>query len=253
MTIWSLIGLAAFLVALAFGLRGVVQRMTVYEYQHAVRFDRGRYSGVLTPGCYWIFTPSTTIRVLDARPSILTIPGQELLSSDGVALKVSLLLEARIADPRAASLTSANHQESLYASAQTALRSAIGERSIEAILESRNALATQLRTEVEPAASALGLELRAISIKDIMFPGSLKEAFSQTARARQEGQAALERARGETAALRNLANAARMLDSNPNLFQLRLLLQAASSSGKLVLNLTPPEGVRTNAESASND
>jgi hypothetical protein len=72
-----------------------------------------------------------------------------------------------------------------------------------------------------------------------MFPGSLKEAFSQTARAKQEAQAALERARGESAALRNLANAARMLEGNPNLFQLRLL-QAASDAEKIVLTVSPP-------------
>jgi regulator of protease activity HflC (stomatin/prohibitin superfamily) len=81
-----------------------------------------------------------------------------------------------------------------------------------------------------------GLELISISIKDIMFPGSLKDAFSQTARAKQEAQARLERARGETAALRNLANAARMFENNPNLFQLRLL-QAVSDSGKIVLQV----------------
>jgi regulator of protease activity HflC (stomatin/prohibitin superfamily) len=180
------------------------------------------------------------VRFLEARPRIITIPGQELLSSDGVTLKVSLLLEVRISDPKAATLESANYEESLYARAQAALRIAIGEKPIEQILQSRADLSGRLQAEVEPAASALGLELKSISIKDIMFPGSLKEAFSQTARAKQEAQAALERARGETAALRSLANAARVFDNNPSLFQLRLL-QAASESGKLVLTVTPPD------------
>jgi regulator of protease activity HflC (stomatin/prohibitin superfamily) len=52
-------------------------------------------------------------------------------------------------------------------------------------------------------------------VKDVMFPAELKRAFADTLKAKQEGQAALERARGESAALRNLANAARVLEGNP--------------------------------------
>jgi hypothetical protein len=51
-------------------------------------------------------------------------------------------------------------------------------------------------------------------------------------------RAALEKARGETAALRSLANAARMMDDNPNLLQLRALQALADSGGNtLVLGL----------------
>jgi len=61
-----------------------------------------------------------------------------------------------------------------------------------------------------------------------MFPGEMKKAFAQVVKAQKDGQAALEKARGETAALRSLANAARMMDDNPNLLQLRAF---ASSRG----------------------
>lgn len=236
---WSLLGLAVALVAAAAVLSRIIRRVTVFEYQHALRFRQGRFAGVLEPGSYWTLTPLTTIQFLEARPQVATIPGQEVLSADGVSLKVSLLLHLRISDPKAATLEAASYQEALYAKAQAALRVAIGEKPIEEVLESRAELSARLQAEVEPAATALGVELRALSIKDIMFPGSLKEAFSQAARAKQEGQAALERARGETAALRNLANAGRMLQDNPGLFQLRLL-QSASEAGKLVVNVGPP-------------
>jgi len=75
-----------------------------------------------------------------------------------------------------------------------------------------------------------------------MFPGDLKRVFAQVVQARKEGQAALEKARGETAALRNLANAARLVDGNPALLQLRLLQQLGSATGNtivLALGATP--------------
>jgi hypothetical protein len=68
-----------------------------------------------------------------------------------------------------------------------------------------------------------------------MFPGEMKKAFAQVVKAQKEGQAALERARGETAALRNLANAARMMDDNPNLLQLRALQSLADSGGNTLV------------------
>jgi regulator of protease activity HflC (stomatin/prohibitin superfamily) len=250
MTFWSLLGLVLVVIVLAAGLSRIVERTTVFEYQHAIRFVRGRFAGVIAPGIHWSFRPFTAIQILEARPRVITIAGQEVLSSDGVALKASLLLEVRISDPKLAALESASYEQSLYAKAQAALRIAIGEKPIEDVLRSRGELSDRLVADVEPAARALGLELRSISIKDLMFAGTLKEAFSQTARAKQEAQAALERARGESAALRNLANAARLLENNPNLFQLRLL-QAASEGGKIVINLTPPDaGAKTVASGA---
>jgi len=54
-----------------------------------------------------------------------------------------------------------------------------------------------------------------------MFPADLKRAFADVLKAKQEGQAALERARGESASLSaNLANAARVLEGNPALMNL---------------------------------
>ena len=57
----------------------------------------------------------------------------------------------------------------------------------------------------------------------------------------KEGQAALERARGETAALRNLANAARMLENNPalqNLRWLQTISELGAKGGSVVVHLS---------------
>src|SRR5258708_22735068 len=73
-----------------------------------------------------------------------------------------------------------------------------------------------------------------------MLPAELKRAFGDVLKAKQEGQAALERARGESASLRNLANAARVLEGNPALMNLRLMqsLTAAQNAGNtLVLGM----------------
>ena len=68
-----------------------------------------------------------------------------------------------------------------------------------------------------------------------MVPSELKRAFAGIVAARREGEAALERARGETAALRSLANAGRMIEDNPGLLQLRILQQLGGSSGNTIM------------------
>src|SRR5205085_8276047 len=82
-----------------------------------------------------------------------------------------------------------------------------------------------------------GLSVLALEIKDAMLPNDLKRAFSEVLKAKQEGQAALERARGESAALRSLANAARVLEGNPALMNLRLMqsLSAAQGAGNTLV------------------
>lgn len=70
-----------------------------------------------------------------------------------------------------------------------------------------------------------------------MFAGEMRRAFAQVIKAQKEGRAALERARGETAALRNLANAAKMMEDNPNLLHLRALQSLSDSGGTLVFGL----------------
>lgn len=88
-----------------------------------------------------------------------------------------------------------------------------------------------------------------------MFPGNLKQMFAQVVKARKEGQAALEKARGETAALRNLANAAKMIESHPNLLNLRLLQSVGESSGNTLVLGMPSQAttfpIKSNAKEST--
>ncbi len=213
------------------------RRVTVYEYQRALRYQKGRFTKTLGPGQYWTSIFSSIVPV-DTRPEFMTIQGQDVLSSDGVTLKVSLAAEFQVVDPDVAINKNANFRTSLYLSLQMAIREIIGQEKIDVVLENRAAFAGKLMEITSEKASQLGLKLISADVKDIMFPGEMKKVFSQVVKAQKEGQAALERARGETAALRNLANAARTMDDNPNLLQLRALQAVAESSGNtLVLGL----------------
>jgi len=227
----------AFVVAITVKLLPI-KLVTIYEYQRGLKYARGRYAGTLDSGQYWIITKFSYIAPVDIRPEFITIQGQDVLSADGVTLKVSLAAEFQVKDPNVAINKNANFRASLYLSLQMSLREIVSQAKIDALLENRAGISTKLMELTSAKASELGLKLISADVKDIMFTGDMKKAFAQVVKAQKEGQAALERARGETAALRSLANAARTMDDNPNLLQLRALQALADSSGNtLVLGL----------------
>jgi regulator of protease activity HflC (stomatin/prohibitin superfamily) len=229
-------------------------RMTVFEYERGLRFRRGRLDKVLEPGSYWYFPALTRIQKTDIRPTRVAVAGQEILSADGVAVKASLAATYRIADPRRAILSADDFRTAAYTELQLALRALISEQRIDELLQQRAEFSTRLKTLAAANFTEIGLELQDAALRDLTLPGELKKIFSQVVKARQEGLAALERARGETAALRNLANAAQMIERSPSLIQLRLLQVLSQQPGNTVVlgvqqQGTPiPVGERPNVE-----
>jgi len=212
-----------------------VARITVYEFQRGLRYHRGRYLRLLGPGQYWILEPGTTITPVDMRPAFLTLAGQEVLTADGVPLKVSIAANYEIADPVRAINGQANFGQALYLILQLAVRETISGSNIDALLENRIAFAEQVRSLAQPGVEQLGVKLISADLKDLMIAGDLKKTFAQVVKARKDGEAALERARGETAALRSLANAARMVQDNPQLMQIRMLQVMGQSAGNTLV------------------
>jgi regulator of protease activity HflC (stomatin/prohibitin superfamily) len=255
--LWALV-LALVAILLAVGIVYKIlpfRRVTIFEYQRGLKYSKGRYSGTVPAGQYWVFPAFTSIVPVDVRPEFITITGQDVLSADGVTLKVSLAAEFEVADPHVAVNKNANFRSALYLTLQMALREIVGKEKIDDLMQNRSAIGAKLMEMTQVKSTEFGLKLKLADVKDIMFPGEMKKAFSQVVKAQKEGQAALEKARGETAALRSLANAAKMIEDNPNLLQLRALQSLADSGGNtLVLGLpnnTLPLTKRTDKKNAS--
>ena len=101
----------------------------------------------------------------------------------------------------------------------------------------------------------MGVEIERVSLRALRLPPETRRLYAEIERARLEGQAALERARGEQAALRSLANAARMLKGNPELMNLRVLQALSAANGKRPPTLVLGQGslLPIDHEAASSD
>jgi regulator of protease activity HflC (stomatin/prohibitin superfamily) len=150
------------------------------------------------------------------------------------------MAQYEIADVETAMNKVADYQEALYLTLQSGLRRIVAGAAIDEMLEKRVEFGPQLLEAAAGELEQFGLKLIKVDVKDIMLPGEVKKMFNQIVKARKEGAAALEKARGETAALRNLANAAKMMEDHPSLLQLRLLQQVGESSGNTIVVGLPP-------------
>lgn len=213
------------------GLRSFFRRrVTISETDHAVLTTDGAIQRVLETGVTKIRPRRDQITALPAVDQLVIVPGQEMLTGDGAGVRATVAATIQITDPLLV-VRSGGWRDMFYLQTQLALRNLVAALTLEELLAARGRLDTDLELQLAPKAGPLGIDLKSVAVRDLVIPGELKRAVADVVAARLSGEAALERARGETAALRSLANAAKAVTDNPALLQLRVLQQMEQSTG----------------------
>ncbi|MBS1957233.1 MAG: slipin family protein [Cyanobacteria bacterium SZAS-4] len=135
------------------------------------------------------------IALVDIRERELTIKGQEILTSDKVAIRVSIIVQYKVIDPKAAIHVVEKYDERLYSDVQLAARRALASMSLEEILTNRNRLSEEILHDVKEAAISYGVAILRADVKDLIFPGNLQEIMNKVLAAERMSQAQLVEAR----------------------------------------------------------
>src|SRR5581483_11178462 len=109
----------------------------------------------------------------------LTIKGQEILTADKVAIRVSIIVQFRVTDPKAALHQVANYEDRLYSDVQLAARRSLASMNLEEILTNRNRLSEDILSDVKESAAGYGVNILRADIKDLVFPGNLQEIMNR--------------------------------------------------------------------------
>jgi regulator of protease activity HflC (stomatin/prohibitin superfamily) len=235
-----LAGLAIILAIIFYAIkfwRSKFYSVIVYEYQAGLLYKNGQLERTVGAGRYRIYDPTGKIQVVDLRPTMVTLSGQDILTKDHVNLKLSTTGTYQITDPVIASHNNESAVSAFYDEAQMALRDAVASRSFEDVLEKRSEIDAEILARVSKEAASLGLSVTKLAIRDVILPANLKKAFAGVLEAQKEAQRKIEEARGEHAVLRNLANASALFQQNPMLYQTRLLQALSSGNNSVVLNV----------------
>ena len=226
------IAIAAALVA----WRKALKEDTVFEYQKGLLFHRGRFARLLDAGTHQLSRKHDHLVKMDMRPALYTVPGQEILTRDKISIKITAGGSYAISDPRTVFSSSTSYAAAFYAEAQQVLREVVQGFDLESLLGDRSEINTAMHQALEAKAATMGLDVKAFAIRDIMLPAGLKKALGGLLEAQKEAQIAVEKARGEQAVLRSLANSSRLYAEHPTLLSARLVQTLDTGAHTLVFN-----------------
>lgn len=193
------------------------------EYERAVIFTLGRFTGVKGPGLIFIFPFVQTIARVDLRTIVLDVPTQDLISRDNVSIHVNAVIYFRVTDPERAIIQVEQFDYAISQLAQTTLRSVLGKHELDEMLSERDKLNKDIQSILDAQTDAWGIKVANVEIKHVDIQESMIRAIGQQAEAERERRARVINAEGEQQAAQKLLEAAETLSARPEAMQLRYL------------------------------
>jgi regulator of protease activity HflC (stomatin/prohibitin superfamily) len=182
-----------------------IEREVVIKDTHrGLWYEDGVLIRVLEAGSYKVprhyeFGSFRQVRVevvlVDMRERELTLKGQEILTSDKVAIRTSVVVLFRVVDPQRAVHEVESYEDRLYTDVQLAARRSLASMTLEEILTNRNRLSEDILVEVKESAATYGVSILRADVKDLIFPGDLQEIMNRVLAAERTSQVALLEAR----------------------------------------------------------
>lgn len=206
------------------GLTGVLVAQVPAYHVGVLKID-GKIERLLDAGtsAFWRFNRDVAVELVDLRLQAIEVGGQEILTRDKVALRLNLSATWCYADVLHAFGQLQKPVEHLYRELQFALRSAVGTRSLDELLEDKQSIDAVVIAQVRARLGDSGVDVRSVGVKDIVLPGDMKTILAQVVEAEKSAQANVIRRREETAATRSLLNTAKVMEENPTALRLKEL------------------------------
>jgi len=198
------------------------------EYQRAVVFRLGRYSGLRGPGLFWLIPLGIENEVrIDERTVTSPIEQQETITRDSVTVKVNAVLWFRVTDPKRAVLTVESFRAAVQQVALTSLRNVIGQHDLDEVLKERDKINALLKKNVLETTAQWGVSVELLEMKDVEIPQEMQRVMAMEAEAIREKRARIIKSEAELEASQKLADAADLMVGNPAALELRRMQMVA--------------------------
>ena len=200
------------------------------EYERAVMFTLGRFTGIRGPGIILLWPLIQRMSKVDLRVIVLNVPKQDIITHDNVSVKVNAVVYFRIVDPSKAIIQVANAWDATSQVAQTTLRSVLGQHEMDDLLSQRDKLNADIQRILDESTEAWGIKVANVELKDVDLDESMVRAMARQAEAERNRRAKVINAEGERQAAQTLVEAAQALAQQPSAMQLRYLQTLADIS-----------------------
>ncbi|HEX8036607.1 MAG TPA: slipin family protein [Ktedonobacterales bacterium] len=219
-TVLTVAGLIILLILVFFVLSGL---RVVNQYERGVIFVLGRLIGAKGPGIFWVPPFISSMRKIDLRIITIELPPQEGVTRDNVTVKVSAVVYFYVVSPNDAVNNVLDYYRATVQIAQTTLRSVIGQSTLDQLLTDREDINRAVQTIIDQHTERWGIKVTTVEVKDVELPATMQRAMAKQAEAEREKRAKVLLAQGEFLASQTLADAAKVIATEPAALQLRYL------------------------------
>ena len=180
------------IVTLAMGVRTVPQ-----GYKHIVQ-RLGKYHSTLNPGLNLIIPYVDTVAYkVTTKDIVLDVPSQEVITQDNAVIIANAVAYINIVSPEKSVYGVEDYTIAIQNLVQTALRSIIGEMSLDSALSSRDQIKAKLKAGISDDIADWGITLKTVEIQDINPSPTMQQAMEEQAAAERQRRAAGTKAEGE--------------------------------------------------------
>lgn len=193
------------------------------EYERGVVFRLGRVIPVKGPGLVIIWPIIDKLVKVSLRTVTMDVPPQDIITRDNITVKVNAVIYFRPMDPVKAITEVEDFYYATSQIAQTTLRSILGQSQLDDLLTNREQLNAELQKVIDLQTEPWGVKVTAVEVKNVDLPSEMLRAIAKQAEAERERRAKVIHAEGEFQASQKLADAAKIISSEPVTLQLRFL------------------------------
>ena len=225
----------------------IISIRQVNQYERGVMFTLGKYSGTKMPGWRLVIPVFQKMTKVDIRTKVVDVPDQEAITKDNISARINAVIYYKITNASKSIIEVENFYFAVSQLAQTTMRNAVGEVTLDDLLRNRDEIASRIQIVVDKASDPWGILVESVELKDIGLPNDLKRTMAKEAEAEREKRAVIIKAEGEVAAATNMSKAASMLAEAPGALHLRTLQSIndlSSDQSNTTIWMVPMEGLR---------
>ncbi len=174
-------------------------------------------------GVRLVFWPIESLTRISMRIETLDVPPQDIITRDNVSVKVNAVCYFRVVDANLAVSQVQNYTYATSQLAQTTIRSVVGQFDLDEILSQRDKVNAKLQIILDTETEPWGIKVTKVEVKQVDIPEQMQRAIAKQAEAERERRAKIIHADGEFEASAKLAEAAKVLETQPSSIQLRYL------------------------------
>jgi regulator of protease activity HflC (stomatin/prohibitin superfamily) len=178
-----------FYLLIVFGIAILFSVKKVNQWEVGLKETLGRYTSTTGPGLSFIFPGVQSIRTIDIREQVVTVPEQQIITKDNVGMAVDGVIYVQIVDPYQATYDINNVFMAVVNLAQTNLRSVLGTMSLDETLSNREAINVRLLESLDRETGKWGIKVLRVEIKRLDPPDDIQNAMSKQMKAEREKRA----------------------------------------------------------------